>query len=220
MLKEYDAAVVACFGTGNPALFNKTFYHLYEELSRNIRIPCYLILTSSLFFDSLRNKGMVKGFKELKELGYRRILVIPAILADGKEYQKLLEEVEAAGFERATVYRPMLEEYAEEIASMLSEILPKDKSSYILLGHGSKKSTNQEYANLKEELVRIGRDDIDVSLMIDDEYKEEAVYFPLFLCAGHHYQEFISRHPDNEYYQKSLAEYDEIIEMIRKRIGR
>ncbi|MDO4500108.1 MAG: sirohydrochlorin cobaltochelatase [Erysipelotrichaceae bacterium] len=215
MLKNYDAVVLACFGTGRPAEFEKTFYKIYQGLVKKLNKPCFLALTSTIFLKTLNLKLVKDCLNDLKEEGYKDILIVPLIMADGVEYQRLLKAVDKDMFDRVDILEPILKQNRKEIVSLLNGLLIENGERYLLLGHGSKLGHNEDYFDLLKEM---GRGDIKLSFMHDEIDEKDFLVFPLFISRGHHYLEFMEEHPEFRYSDQCLGEMDELIEIIYKGI--
>ncbi len=208
---KFDALVVACFGTTDVCEFSKTFGVLAQKIASHFPgIPWEIAVTSRLVQTALQDKAncpaahVADVLDRFSCLGKRRVLVVSLFLFDGTEFGKLWDLCQqfAPRFSTLTVTPPLLRHHPEQVAAFLANVYPQTaQTGYLLLGHGSRHSSNRQYWDLEAFWSRIGRPDIRLALLNGEPGIEEAgqalqaqgisqVNLASFLiCNGHHGKE-------------------------------
>lgn len=242
--------LLAAFGTGDPDLFQRSFLSIYRHSAPIDTMPCAFCITS----DRIRKKLLRSGAKPclyspeeaaefLLQRGVKDLLVDAMFLSDAGEYRKL--RTLCLGwkerFETVRLTLPWLKRDLEKVSTVLMELLPDNQEKqYVLIGHGSKDSSNEEYRALENMLEVRGREDIRVVLaegpheieeLLEDLYKSKwmknestLAFHPLMFCAGHHIHEIYDMLPgvmqsmDQPYEVslKGLGEYENVATLFSK----
>lgn len=121
--------------------------------------------------EGMRVPTVPQALKELREEGYRRVLIQPLFLTRGEEFDQLLTQAapfSADGFSLA-VGAPLLGT-AEDCAVLARALLdslepPRTDEALVLMGHGSLHRSNVEFLRLEQALQAAGHRDAFVGVM-------------------------------------------------------
>lgn len=159
------AILVACFGTTNAAAIQSDILPIEQAVAaaypdHTIRL-CF---TSDMVIRRLSEQGIQadslrQAIIRLIQEEYSQAAILPAMIADGSEYKKLLACAAdfQESFSRLTIARPLLDstEDLETAADFIHNHFPlQENEALLLMGHGTADSKNPQLSALAEILQR------------------------------------------------------------------
>lgn len=208
------AIIVACFGTTSESALRSCILPLEQAVAA--AFPGWDVLccfTSQMVIRSLSRRGICVNSLEqtLSSLimeHYQHVAVLPALLTEGGEYDKIIRLCEScqSSFASLTVAKPLLagEQDLRTVADFISHTYPlRDDEALLLMGHGSAGSENQSLCALAAILqaldnrlflaALVGEPDFSGSLQsILNTGCKKIILAPLMLTAGTHAVQHLS----------------------------
>lgn len=160
------AILVVSFGTSYPETREKTIEACEKRVAQEF--PEYTVFrafTSNKIIKKLKTRDNMhintpsQALNQLKELGYKEVIIQSLHIINGGEFEKITAQVEKfkADFDSIIISQPLLdskEDYEKAIEAIRHQIPPlKEHEALILMGHGSKHHAFSAYACLDHMLL-------------------------------------------------------------------
>lgn len=213
MARGFDALLTVCFGTADPVVLDASFLSVHRQACAAFPgVEHAFALSSAAIHSALSRQGYTylspqEALCDLARRGAQRFLVLPLLLADGREWNALNEWCKAQRPHVAALrlLPPLLRRQYGAVARTLDTLFaPHSGVGTVLLGHGGTPQGDAQYARLQQELAELGRTDLFVVLLHQTDGAERAKeYFDrlgintlslrfLMLCAGRHARDTVS----------------------------
>lgn len=203
-----NAILIASFGTTSEAALKHDILPLEQETAR--AFPGWRVhraFTSQVVIRRLEKQGIAVDSLELAlgrltQEGYKRVMIMPTLLSDGGEYQKICTIAAAyrPQFAQLNITKPLLadEDDIQQVAAFIRKATPlRKQEALLLMGHGSAGSDNRSLLALAETFrtmdcgiflaALIGEPDFSRTLTEICQQGYSAVCLaPLMLTAGAH----------------------------------
>jgi len=160
------AILITSFGTTSEAALNNCILPLEQAVAA--AFPDRTVLrcfTSQMVIRRLAQQNIFVDFltdalEKLVREEYRHVAILPTLLTDGGEYEKILVCCQSyrSSFDRLTIAKPLLtdEEDMNTIAAFIrSTFSLKKNEALLLMGHGTENSDNRSLCALADTLGRM-----------------------------------------------------------------
>lgn len=195
---ERKALLLVSFGTANPAALERDLAPVERAVAA--ALPGYLplrVFGSGIVIRKLCSRegiavcDLTEALGRLREQGFRRVLVQPTFLTEGREYRAMLGQLQRNGdwLSSLRVGRPLLGDRTDalELAAHLAEVFPAERGPLLLMGHGA---AAHLAAALPEHLYYAameGRPGLEeVMVQLREGGIRKLTLMPLMLTAGKH----------------------------------
>lgn len=241
------AILVISFGSSDIDAVNKTISIIEKEIALEFKdYDVIRAFTSHRIIRKIKaqNGEVIKtpeeALEELKNLGYKEVIIQPLHIIAGEEYDYIKRVIydNKNNFENLLLGRPIFyyggangtpNDYIEFINAVEDEILKGDKA-VVLFGHGTAHPSNSAYGCLQNILSYRGYDNVfittleaypkfeDLLTVLKRKSIKEVKVIPLLLLAGHHVKKDMASNKE-----KSLKTYLEdegiSVEVLIKGLG-
>jgi len=254
------AILLVCFGTANKEAIENCLIPMEDEIRKEFNNK-YLVLkafTSKTLIRILKTKEDIsvpridEALFYLSSEGYKEVIIQPLHVMAGKEYEDIKEVMKnySYSFKSLKIGRSLLgfkgKELEEACDRVINSIITeKDKNkNIVIIGHGSKVSSNEGYYKLEERFKYLGYEKLLIGTLdgerdqevIINELKEkeikEVLVMSLLILPGNHAKKQIESGEKSwvhrlrnqgirvEVNMKALLEYEEIRSIYKKEINR
>ena len=241
------AILVISFGSSDIDAVNKTISIIEKEIALEFKdYDVIRAFTSHRIIRKIKaqNGEVIKtpgeALEELKNLGYKEVIIQPLHIIAGEEYDYIKRVIydNKNNFENLLLGRPIFyyggangtpNDYIEFINAVEDEILKGDRV-VVLFGHGTAHPSNSAYGCLQNILSYRGYDNVfittleaypkfeDLLTVLKRKSIKEVKVIPLLLLAGHHVKKDMASNKE-----KSLKTYLEdegiSVEVLIKGLG-
>lgn len=202
------AVLMVSFGTSYESALESSIAALENDFAAKFTdYDVFRAFTCERIMSLLNKRGikidsMDEAFRKLIESEYTKVILQPTHLIRGGEYDKMcdLAKKYKDSFPDFKIGVPLLDspEDIREICRFYHDEFCEDNKLLVLIGHGTKNMTSNEYSDMNEMCAQLGYDDIFVSTIKNDFEIEnilarlksiggtKVVLVPLMLTAGGH----------------------------------
>lgn len=242
--------IVASFGTTHEDTEKKTIDVIENDIKENFKDYIFLrAWMSDIIRDKLKRRknlhinSIDEAIQEAIDKGIEELLVVSTHIIDGVEHNKLKDTVSqyTNKFKSVKLSGALLEtdgDFEYLIKEMDNLLKRNSDGAYLLMGHGSKHSSNKIYEVLGNKFAEHGRDDIYITCVegypyIEDVLSQLETYknihlLPFMIVAGDHAKNDMAGDGESfktileaenkivSYKLKGLGEYDFVRKLILK----
>jgi len=221
---ERKAILLVSFGTVDDRAREAFLMPLEREIGKAFpQWQVHRAYTSAVVVEKLARKGIPAcspeaTLEQLRKDGVERVLVVPAFLASGGEYRRLVKRLES--WRDLTMAQPLLVEPEDilQLARILSgQYTAGEGEALVFMGHGTEGEGNQCYAQLQIALRDLGLKQAFVALLHGKPELGETLaaicaagctsvrLVPLMLTAGSHGTKHMAGDCDDSWKNRCIA---------------
>lgn len=234
------AILLVSFGTTYPEAREKSLEAIHRDIAKaNPEILVYQAFTSRMVIKELAEQNIKMNtveeaiFEALNNQA-EALYVIPTHMIPGREYQKMVQMLEAHRplFQRMYIASPVLSEKEDcrNLVPVLKDMIGFEKESeYILLGHGTDVEADVRYDQLQEALYNLGCENVHIASVegsisletvmsrLQKKDVKRVILHPLMVVAGDHANNDMAG--DEDSYVSRLKEAGYQVEPILRGLG-
>ncbi len=171
MEKKKLGIILLTFGTSKIEGYEKSLRVISEETKlefNNCRVE--LVFTSNILRELLFQEhginilSLEACFESFRKENIDEVIIQPLNIFVGKEDERLVNKINLAVenqyFSKITIGNPLLpynkNEFLKSLLKVINEEEKDENTFWVLMGHGSKKGSNEVYLELQKEIINLG----------------------------------------------------------------
>lgn len=213
MEKKKQGIILLTFGTSKIEGYEKSLRSICEDVKlefNDCRVE--LVFTSNILRELLFQEhgidifSLEDCFESFRKENINEVIIQPLNIFVGKEDERLINKINLAienqYFSKITIGNPLLpynkNEFLESLLKVINEEAKEQDALWILMGHGSKRGSNEVYLQLQTEIINLGYHNIVIGTLegepsihsvlgkIKQKGRGKLILMPLLLTLGSH----------------------------------